>query len=143
MSRRTSIVEALVTKLKGINGTAPYTSNISSNAYPILKFWDEVQDFPCIYVTAGSEQRDYLPGNFAWCTLNISIKTYVKGEDASLELEVLLEDIEKCIDANRELIYATGLDTTEILVQSIITDEGLLAPYAVGEMAVQVLYQKM
>jgi hypothetical protein len=34
-------------------------------------------------------------------------------------------------------------ETTEILVVSITTDEGLLAPYAVGELNLQVRYQLM
>jgi hypothetical protein len=34
-----------------------------------------------------------------------------------------------------------NLETTEILVVSITTDEGLLAPYAVGEINLQVRYE--
>jgi hypothetical protein len=34
-------------------------------------------------------------------------------------------------------------ETTEILVVSITTDEGLLQPYAVGEINLQVRYQIM
>lgn len=145
MSRRTSIINALTTKLKLINGTAPYTSNIYNNAYPQLKFWDTVTDFPAIYGTTGSETREYLPGNFTWAYLGISLKVYCKGEDSQQQLETLLEDIETVIDANRVLVYDSvkNYETTEILVASITTDEGLLAPYAVGEINLQVRYQYM
>lgn len=145
MSRRTSIVNALVTKFKTINGNSPYKTNLFTNAFPILKFWNEVSDFPCVYVTAGSESREYLPGNFAWVHLNVCIKVYCKGESAQTDMENLLEDIETCINLNRELQYdaANSYSTTEILVQSIVTDEGLLAPYAVGEITATILYQKM
>jgi hypothetical protein len=70
---------------------------------------------------------------------------YCKGEDSQQELETLLEDLEKCIDANRVLVYdnTKNYETTEILIQSITTDEGLLAPYAVGEINLQVRYQVM
>jgi hypothetical protein len=34
----------------------------------------------------------------------------------------------------------TGAETTEILITSITTDEGLLAPYGVGEINLQVRY---
>ncbi len=144
MSKRTSILKALAEKLKAIDGTQ-YTSNIFNNAYPKLKFWDEVQDFPCIYSSPSSEMREYLPGDFAWCFLGISLKVYCKGEDAQEQLEQLLEDIESVIDANRVLVYdaVTNYETTEILVVSITTDEGLLAPYAVGEINLQVRYQRM
>lgn len=143
MSKRTSIIRALVEKLKTIDGTTPYQTNLSSNAYAKLKFWDEVEDFPSVYCTPGSEMREYLPGDFTWAFLGISIKVYCRGEEAQTELEQLLEDVETCVDANRVLVYdeARHYETTEILVQSITTDEGLLAPYAVGEINLQVRYQ--
>jgi hypothetical protein len=143
MSRRTSIVKALAEKLKTINGSDSFKSNIFGNAYPYLKFWDEVADFPCIYVVAGSESRDYLPSDFTWGFLNVSLKIYVKGDDSQQLLENLLEDVEQVINSNRILAYeeTPGYETTEILLSSITTDEGLLAPYAVGEINLQVRYQ--
>lgn len=140
MSKRNSIVKALAEKLKLIDGSTPYSVNIYGNAYPYLKFWDEVQNFPCVYMTPGSEYREYLPGDFKWAFLSISLKIYCNGEDSSSQLELLLEDIETCVDANRVLEYSTGKETTEILITSIVTDEGLLAPYAVGEINLQVRY---
>lgn len=142
MSKRTSIVKAIVDKLKEIDGTTPYKTNLFNNAYAKLKFWDEIQDFPAIYVTPGSEVREYLPGDFKWGFLGIALKVYVRGEDAQEQLEALLEDIELVIDTNRTIVYDsdTGQETTEILIQSIVTDEGLLTPYGVGEMNLQVRY---
>lgn len=145
MSRRTSIIKALAEKLKTINGQAPYQINLFNNVYPKLKFWDEVDDFPSVYMTPGSEMREYLPGEFTWGFLGVSIKVYCHGEDAQEQLEKVLEDIESCVDANRVLVYdvSKGYETTEILIQSITTDEGLLAPYAVGEINLQVRYAIM
>lgn len=143
MSRRTSIINALTEKFKAIDGNAPYQTNLSGNAYPKLKFWDEIEDWPALYCTPGSEMREYHPSGFTWGFLGISIKVYCRGEEAQLQLEQLLEDVETCVDANRVLVYdeARHYETTEILVQSITTDEGLLAPYAVGEINLQVRYQ--
>lgn len=145
MSRRTSIIKALTAKINLINGQAPYKVNLYKNAYAKLKFWDEVNDFPSVYITPGSEQREYHPGDFAWGFLGICVKVYCKGEDSQEQLEQLLEDIEHCVDANRVLEYdtANNYETTEILIQSITTDEGLLAPYAVGEINLQVRYAIM
>ncbi len=145
MSKRTSILKALATKLAEELDGVKYTSNIYTNAYPKLKFWDEVNDFMSIYMSPGSEQREYLPGDFTWAYLGISLKLYCKGEDSSEQLEQLLEDVEAVIDANRVLVYDSvkNYETTEILVASITTDEGLLAPYAVGEINLQVRYQCM
>jgi hypothetical protein len=145
MSRRTSIIKALTEKLKQIDGTEPYKTNIFNNAYPYLKFWDEVADFPAVYVVAGSEMREYLPGDFTWAYLNLTLKVYCKGEDSQQLLEELLEDVEQVIHDNRVLKYdiVNNYETTEILVSSIVTDEGLLAPYAIGEMTLQVRYALM
>lgn len=142
MSKRTSITKALVEKFKAIDGTAPYNLNLFNNAYPKLKFWDEVEDFPSVYATPGQEQREYHPGNFTWAYLGVALKVYCKGENAQEQLEQLLEDLETCIDLNRVLVYDVerNYETTEILIQSITTDEGLLAPYAVGEINLQVRY---
>lgn len=144
MSKRSSIVKALTEKLKAIDGTQ-YTSNIYDNAYPKLKFWDEVHDFPCIYANPGSESREYHPGGFAWGYLYVSLKVYCKGESPQDELEKLLEDIESVVDANRVLVYDTtnNYETTEILIASITTDEGLLVPFAIGEINLQVRYAIM
>jgi len=145
MSRRVSIVKALAEKLKVINGELPYKTNIFNNSYPYQKFWDEVKDFPAVYVVAGSEQREYLPGDFTWAYLGVSLKVYCKGEDPHQLLEDLLEDVEQVVHDNRVLTYdATNkYQTTEILVISVITDEGLLLPYAVGEINLQVRYALM
>lgn len=145
MSRRQSIVKALAEKLKDIDGTSAYKSNLSGNAYPKLVFWDQCNDFPAVYLTAGSEMREYMPADFTWAYLGISIKLYTRGEDCQEQLENLLEDVEKVIHDNRVLMYDTenSYETTEILVQSITTDEGLLAPYGVGEINLQVRYALM
>ena len=142
MSRRTSISKALAAKLALIDGTGTYKSSVFGNAKPYMKFWDEVNNFPCIYMTNGTEVREYHPGGFAWGFLNVSLKVYAKGEDSGQLLENLLEDMEEVINANRGLVYdeINGLETTEILITSITTDEGLLAPYAIGEMNLQVRY---
>lgn len=144
MSRRTSILKALAEKLKVLDGTQ-YKSNLYNNSYSKLKFWDEVQDFPAVYMSPGSESREYLPAGFTWGFLGISLKLYCKGEDSTEQLEQLLEDVESVIDANRQLVYdaVKNYETTEILVASITTDEGLLAPYAVGEINLQVQYVRM
>ncbi len=146
MSRRKSIVKALAESFKIIDGSTGYNTNIFNNSFDKLKFWDEVNDFPCLYVVAGPETREYLPGGFKWCFLSVSIKVYTKGDDCLQKLEDLLEDVEKVLDTyNGVIIYDAikGYTTTDINILSINTDEGLLAPYGVGEVVLQVQYQKM
>lgn len=146
MTKRVQIVKALAERFKTIDGTAPYVTNLQGLSFAKLKFWDEINDFPSVYLSPGTEVREYHPADFAWGMLGVCVKVYCKSEDtAQEELEQLLEDLERCIDANRQLIYDTdnNYETTEILIDSITTDEGLLAPYAVGEINLQVRYQIM
>lgn len=144
MSARTKITNALVAKLKEIDGTGTYNTNLFGNVYNKHMFYDEINDFPAIYVVPSTESREYLPASFKWGYLNVILKIYVKNEEPGNDLENLLEDIETLIDANRQLVYdinTPGAETTEILISSIVTDEGLLAPYGVGEVSLQVRYQ--
>lgn len=142
MSKRSSIVKALALKIRESLDGAQYSTNLYGNSYNKLEFWDTVRDFPSVYMSPGSEQREYLPGDFTWAFLGISIKLYCKGEDSQDQLEQLLEDVESVIDANRVLVYDTlnNYETTEILIVSITTDEGLLFPYSIGEINLQVRY---
>jgi len=145
-SRRKGVVKALVEKFKTIDGSSPYNVNLFNNVYPKLKFWDEVSDFPAVYVVPGQETREYLPADFIWGYLNISMKVYAKGEESQDELELLLEDLEHAIEStNGILVYdpENGFETTEISITSITTDEGLLQPYAIGEVNLLVRYQVM
>jgi hypothetical protein len=144
MSKRTSIVKTLAESFKVINGETPYKTNIFNNSYSKLKFWDEVNDFPCIYMSTGSETREYMPANFAWGFLNVSIKVYCKGEDSQTQLEELLEDIERVIDSSNGVIQyddSNNYATAELSITSITTDEGLLSPYSVGEVNLLVRYE--
>lgn len=141
MSARSSIIKALEEKLKAIDGTGSYLTNLSGNVYTKLKFWDEINDFPSVYIVAGSESREYLPGGFKWGFLNVSLKVYVKNETPIQSLEELLQDIETVLDGSTQLQYSTNKETTDILISSIVTDEGLLAPYGVGEVTIVIRYQ--
>jgi hypothetical protein len=140
MSARSKIVNALVDKLKGINGTGTYKSNLYENIEPRLRFWDEVNDMPFVCVTAGDETREYLPSGFKWGYLNITIRIFVDSEDPVEELENIFEDIENVLDGNNSLVYDTNKSTTQISIISITSDEGVMAPQGIGEMLVTIQY---
>ena len=140
MSARSKIVNALVDKLKGINGTGTYKSNLYENVEPRLRFWDEVNDMPFVCVTAGDETREYLPSGFKWGYLNVTIRIFVDSEDPVEELETIFEDIETVLDSNNSLVYDTNKSTTMISIISITSDEGVMAPQGIGEMLITVQY---
>lgn len=143
-TRRAQIVTALVDKLKGINGLGAFVSNVNNNVVGRLLFWDEVTQFPAIHLNAGSETREYLGGGQKIRFLSVTVRCYVKAENAVLALDELLEDVETVLETNSRLQYIDSQSnaqfTQQITVLSIDTDEGVLEPLAVGEMLLEVRY---
>ena len=143
-SRRQSIVSALVTKLKLINGTGSYLTNVYNNVHPRLKFWDEVEEFPAIHLNAGSESREYQGGGYKDRFLSITVRLYINEEDAVDALDKLIEDVETSLEVNSRRAYTDRQGATQhtqqISIISIYTDEGVLEPYGVGEILIEVRY---
>jgi hypothetical protein len=145
-NRRTEIVEFLVEQLKEIDGdTSPYNSqyqfyhNLFNNVYRKLKFLDEVNDFPSLYLSAGTEIRNFQSENLTVATLSVIIRAYVYGEDnAQTSADNLVQDIE-------HIIYALGdnpeMGILDITIENITADEGLAFPYGVAEVELSVVYR--
>ena len=143
-SKRYSILKALAAKLKEIDGTGEYRTNLWQRAEPKLVFWDEINEYPSVYMNLGPEQRVYQGGGYKDRFLSVAIRCYVQEEEPQEALELLLEDIETVIEQNGRLAYQDSLGATnytqDILVVNIDTDEGALAPIGVGEITLQVRY---
>lgn len=145
-NRRTEIVTFLVDELKQIDGEqSPHDSsytfenNLFNNVFRKIKFIDEVNDFPSLYLSAGTEIRDFQSENLTVATLDVIIRAYVYGEDNSQIIsDSLVQDVE-------HIIYSIG-DNPEkgildITIESISTDEGLAAPYGIAEIELSIVYR--
>ena len=142
-SRRRDIANFLVGELKKIDGgvstfdsSYTYQVNLFNNVFRRLKFLDEVNDFPSVYLQAGTENRIYDSKGLTTSTLDIMLRVYVHKETAVEELESTMQDIEF-------VIY--NMDTEQygimdVQVATMSTDEGLLDPYGIGEVGVTVQY---
>jgi hypothetical protein len=143
-TRRYAVVNALVEKVKEINGTGSYVSNLNRNVFNKLKFYDDVSDFPCVCITAGTETRQYQAGGYRDRFLDIRLMIFVKEDNPLDVCEAILEDIETVAEANGRLAYVdrTGATqyTHDITVLSLSTDEGTLDPISIGEMTLRVHY---
>ena len=144
-SRRANILRSLATKLKDIDGSGAFLSDLRNNVHPRLKLWDEVVEFPAIHLNAGAETRQYQAGGYKDRFLSVTIRCYVQDEeDATEALNVLMEDIETVIEDNSRLEYADSqnntFNTQQITIVSINTDEGVLEPLGVGEIDIEVRY---
>ena len=143
-TRRVGIVEGLVEKLKDINGTGQFLTDVAGNVSPRLKFWDEVEEFPAIHLNAGSETREYRGSGYKDRFLSVTLRCYVQDEDAVAALDELLEDVETVLEDNSRLAYKDRTGTTQytqqITIVSLDTDEGVLEPLGVGELQIEVRY---
>jgi hypothetical protein len=143
-TRRLGIISALVTKLKEIDGTGSFLTNLYDNVSPRLKFWDEVEEFPAVHLNAGSETREYQGGGYKDRFLSVTLRCYVQAEDSVLALDELMEDIETVLEDNSALQYTDRQGATQytqqITIVSIDTDEGVLEPLGVGEVLIEVRY---
>lgn len=143
-TRRGSIVEALSDKLKTISYANGYSTDLGEHAYPRMKFWDEISEYPCICLAAGPETITHQGAGLKDRYLDIVLRAYVEDEDPTAALERLLEDIEIIIDRNGRLAYVDSSGNTgytrDIIITFIDTDQGALAPLGVGEMTLQVKY---
>ena len=142
-TRRSQILDALVTKFKNIDGTGDYRTNLANQVFPAMKFWDEISTYPAVHLSAGTETREYYGSNNRWRFLTITIRAYVNQEDPTEALCLLLEDIEYVLDNNLSITYSDSYGSASTAQQTVIsidTDEGVLAPLGIGEMIIEVRY---
>ena len=144
-TRRSGIVKAISDKLKQIDGTGEFLTNLYNNVEPRLLFWDEVTDFPAVHINAGQESRLYQGGGYKDRFLSITLRCYVKEENAQEALSALLEDVETVLEDNSPgLTFKNKKGESEnihqITILSLDTDEGVLEPLGVGEMNIEVRY---
>ena len=142
-TRRSAILEAMAELFEKIDGGDGYKSDLTGSIEPRMKFWDEVDSFPCLHMASGTETREYYGGGQKWRFLTVTIRVYVNSEDPITELEELLEDVETVLDDAGQFDYSTTTGTqqvTQVTIISISTDEGALQPLGVGEMIVEIRY---
>ena len=142
-TRRSAILEAMAELFEKIDGGDGYKSDLSGSIEPRMKFWDEVDSFPCLHMASGTETREYYGGGQKWRFLTVTIRIYVYADAPITELEELLEDVETVLDDAGQFDYSTTTGTqqvTQVTILSISTDEGALQPLGVGEMIVEIRY---
>lgn len=133
-SIRTKIGDKLVSELEKINRANGFNTDVLEVARR-LRFIDEIDNFPSIFLVAGSEDREYLPDFSEKRTIVYLIRAYVQDDDSDAALNNLIEDIEITIRNAMKLDNLSNL-VTNIIITGITTDEGLLTPEGVAEFTV-------
>ena len=130
MSRRTDIVAQLRVDLSTLATTSS-----------ILKTIDEINDWPAITFTPGNESRIHIGGNVRWGQTLIQLRgyTYDDGTDAMNSAESLARSIEDTIDAFRTA--HPSLNVVQMRVLSIRTDEGIMEPYGIADLSIELTYE--
>lgn len=144
VTRRNSIVLALVQALKQISHQNGFLTDLGRNVQARLVFWDQINQFPALNLTSGQQTIEYQGGGFKDRYLSILIRCYVNQQDSVLSLQKLLEDVQNIIDKNGRLAYITSSGKTQytrdIEINSIDTDQGALSPLGAGEVILRVKY---
>jgi len=142
MSRRTQIIDFLVTELKRINKqqdarTVPvrngytYKTNVFNNVFRRQKYLNEINDFPTICVKATGEDRLELGAGVRFGTFGFEIRAYVKDEAIIETEEDLADDIEFVLENLTSEATAQAREITDVRITSTETDEGLMTPFGV------------
>jgi hypothetical protein len=142
-TRRSGILNALAELFQRIDGGDGYKTDLTGSISTRMRFWDEVDNFPSLHMSAGTETREYYGGGQKFRFLTVTLRVYVNSEDPIEELEEVLEDIETIIDDAGQFNYEQSEGSQNIMQTSIVsisTDEGVLAPLGVGEMILEIRY---
>ena len=142
-TRRSGILNALAELFQRIDGGDGYKTDLTGSISTRMRFWDEVDNFPSLHMSAGTETREYYGGGQKFRFLAVTLRVYVNSEDPIEELEEVLEDIETIIDDAGQFNYEQSEGSQNIMQTSIVsisTDEGVLAPLGVGEMILEIRY---
>ena len=143
-------MEQLVTNLKRIDGNqdtvinapnSPYTFNHAlASVYRDFRYLDEVNDFPTICLYGATDRREHIGTDVRYGNFLTTIRGYLKGSID--DVDNLIDDILFVIES---MNFDHTLDTLNLVdarVISIESDEGLLLPYGLCDITVQVTYEQ-
>ena len=115
----------------------------ASQVFREFKYLDDVNDFPTITLSGTPRENwSQIESRQPFRSMTQSIRGYVKtGEelDSLHESEDLARDIETVIDRFSDMSSNLGVERAQVV--SYNTDEGLLTPYGVCELQVEIFYE--
>ena len=133
-TRRKQIIDGLVTE---IGQTIDVHEN---NVYNSFKYLDEINDFPSVCFVAGSENREELGANRRLGTIEVALRGYVFDENNVDIAEILAQNVESKVDSFSANVAARANGVADARVTAFRTDEGLLQPYGVADLEIEILY---
>jgi hypothetical protein len=141
-SRRREIINFIIAQLKTIDGATSsygytFKTNLSQNVFKGLKYIDQINDFPSIYVQGGVETYSYNSKTNTQGSMEVVVRVYTYEENSMYKLEDIIEDITHALE---RIKFTQNSRIISAEVSSIDSDSGLLDPYGLGEIRVLVIY---
>ena len=133
-TRRRQIIDGFSTEI----GQPPDVD--ASNIFKNYKFLDEINDFPSVCFVAGSENREELGANRRLGTIEVALRGYVFDENNVDIAEILAQNVESKVDSFSANVAARANGVADARVTAFRTDEGLLQPYGVADLEIEILY---
>lgn len=146
MNNRTLVVEQLVTHLKEIDADVSpwdsaytFSTNLYNNVFRGLKYLDEINDFPAIYISCNNETRRYQTSGLTEVSVRAALRCYIYSDDSRTDTLNLAKDVEHVI---YNMINSPELRIMDIVIDEIVTDTGLLEPYGMVEVFLTISFEK-
>ena len=133
-TRRKQIIDGLVTELGQTSDVSPL------NVFRHFKYLDEINDFPTVCLTPGSEARQELSANRRLGSIAVSLRGYVFDENNLDSAEILAQNVEVKIDSFSANTASKANGLCDARVVTFRTDEGLFEPYGMADLEIELLY---
>lgn len=128
MSRKTTIINALIASVSSVTQATGFRG---------IRFLNEINNFPAFYVHNGNERRVHISSGVSYAVLSLTVRGYCWTDNLDA-VDAFARDIEFAVQA----FYRTNRAVIEELrVTSLQTDEGLMSPYGIIDLTVDVTYQ--
>lgn len=128
MSQRTDIVTSLISHI---------STSTSSTGFRGYRFLHEINSFPSFYIAFQNESRIHKGAGSVYSIIALNLRGYC-WSDALESIEVYMRELEVAIQTYRPQ-HLRFVD--EARVVSVRTDEGVMQPYGVVDLNLEVLYQ--
>ena len=126
MVKRTDIIQSLKTALEVSTETSGFRG---------LKFLDEINDFPTFYIYAKEESRTHIGGAVRYASISVDVRGYL-FTDTLADTELYVRQLETGVQNFSE--QEPLIDEARTL--SVKTDEGIMKPYSICDLKLQIIY---
>lgn len=134
-NRRSDIIDAFTSQLQQINSVE------SRNVYSSYRWIDELNDYPAITYVPRREARVHRGDGRKLAAIIIELRGYVydgDGSEAIAAAENLASEIEDKVDTFAASARQHAVESA--VVVSVRTDEGLMHPYGVCDLTINITY---